>query len=120
MLNASVECDDDDDGLSTSAVIGITFVITLIFSILLTLLIVFIVYKIIKTKQSTTKNEASPTGSILSDALLPKDFSNKGRSSDENYESPAVNINSAKDTAMYQKNPSEDSEKFDGDDDTHK
>ena len=117
MLNASVECDDDDDGLSTSAVIGITFVITLIFSILLTLLIVFIVYKIIKTKQSTTKNEASPTGSILSDALLP---SNKGKSSDENYESPAVNINSAKDTAMYQKNPSEDSEKFGGDDDTHK
>ena len=114
-----MEC-DNDDGLSTSAVIGITFVITLIFSILLTLLVVFIVYKMIKSKQSATKHETSPTSSILSDSLLPKDSSSKGRSNEENYESPAVNNNSAKDTAMYQKNPSEDSEKFDGDDDTHK
>ena len=81
---------------------------------MLTLLVVFIVYKVIKTKQSTTKNDASIIGSI------PKDYSSKEKTNDENYESPAVNINSAKDTAMYQRNRSDSYEKFDDDDDAHK
>lgn len=49
---------DNDDALSTSAAVGITFVVTLIVSVLFTLVIVYIVYRIIKKKAGADENEA--------------------------------------------------------------
>ena len=72
-----------------------------------TLLIVFIVYKIIKSKQSTVRNEISATGPIVTDTSLPRDSTIKGSTSrcdDENYEYPE-DFNSGKDNVRYQSNP---------------
>lgn len=75
----SAYTDDDSDTLSTPAVVGITFVITLIISVTLTLLIVKIAYKI---KQSSAKNKESPIKAV-NHIPLPMDHSTiKGTTSD--------------------------------------
>ena len=64
-------------------------------------------YKIIKSKKSTARNEVSATGPIVTDTSLPRDSTIKGTTSecnDENYEYPE-NFNSEKDNVRYQRNP---------------
>ena len=97
--------DDDDDGLSTPTVVGSTFAITLVISILFTLLIVYIVYKI---KESTANNKPSSVGAIVTAmASLPTDSTIKSIATipNDDYEYPE-DSKSANYMTRYQKNPS--------------
>lgn len=92
--------------MSTATAVGITFVATLIISILLTLLIVYIVYKI---RQSTSNNKPSPVSAVISVASLPRGDSTikaTPTSCNDDYEYPE-NYKSRDDpTTRYQRNPS--------------
>ena len=90
--------------MSTATAVGITFVATLIISILFTLLIVYIVYKI---RQSTSNNKPSPVRAVIPTASLPRgDSTIKATTTtcNDDYEYPE---NSRDDlTTRYQRNPS--------------
>ena len=101
---SSTNNNDDDDGIGVPAAIGITFVVTLIVSVALTLLIVYIVYKI---KKSAAKKEVSAIGAVMSAASMPKESTIKVPASscnDENYEFPD-NFVPPKNKARYASNP---------------
>ena len=89
--------------MSIAAAVGITFTITLIISILFTLLIVYIVYKI---KQPTANNIPSSVNAVITAASLPREDSTiKGTACNDVYEYPE-NYKSSNDTTRYQKTPS--------------
>ena len=91
--------------MSTATAVGITFVATLIISILFTLLIVYIVYKI---RQSSSNNKPSPVRAVIPTASLPRgDSTIKATTTacNDDYEYPE-NYKSRDDpTARYQQNP---------------
>ena len=95
--------------MSIATAVGITFSTTLIITILFTLLIVYIVYKI---KQSTTNDKPSPrspVSAVVTTASLPRgDSTIKATTTacNDDYEYPE-NYKSRDDTTTrYQKNPS--------------
>ena len=89
--------------MSIATAVGITFVITLVISILFTLLIVYVVYKI---KQSTANNKPSPVSAVVTAASLPREDSTiKATTCNDDYEYPE-NFKSRDDTTRYQKYPS--------------
>ena len=92
--------------MSITTAVGITFAATLIISILFTLLIVYIVYKI---KQSTTNDKPSPISAVVTTASLPRgDSTIKAITTtcNDDYEYPE-NYESRDDTTTrYQRNPS--------------
>ena len=89
--------------MSVATAAGITFATTLIITILFTLLIVYIVYKI---KQSTTNDKPSPISAVVTTASLPRGDSTIKATCNDDYEYPE-NYNSRDDTTTrYQKNPS--------------
>ena len=94
--------DGADDGLTISAAVGITFVVTLLISVALTLIVVCAVYKI---KQKSPTRNISTISTAITSSSLPRDSTIKEtKYQDENYEYPE-NIDSAKETPRYQGNP---------------
>ena len=111
-LDSSKET-SDDEGLSVPTAVGITFVITLLLSVSITLLIVYIVYKI---KKPTAKNVPSSVSAIAAGAPVPEMSTIKGAASStyEDYEYPENNTRYQSDpSAVLQPNPAYSMEGFD-------
>ena len=118
--NNLLETENSDGGLSTAAAVGITFTLTLLFSISCTLLMGYIAYKM---KLTTAKNETKQNNAIVTDTTIPKDFTTKIKTSNCNngvYEypensSPAMGIVRYQDTPVtrMQANPAYSMESFD-------
>ena len=95
---------NDDNGSDVPAAVGITFVVTVLITVALTLLIVFVVYKMKKkdtTSEVSTVNTAAITAASSKKATVTSITSSFDS---ENYEFPE-NFQQAEVTTRYQSNP---------------
>ena len=100
--NAVGNGDEDEDVLSVPAAVGITFVVTLVLSVFITLVIVYIVYKM---KKKPAKDEARVA---FSSTLMTNRAStikvSQSSCDDENYKL-TDNMEQAESETRYQKSP---------------
>ena len=95
--------DEDDDALNVPAAVGITFVVTLALSVLVTLVIVYIVYKM-KKKPATDEARMAFNSTLMTDRASTIKVP-QSSCDDENYEFPD-NMEQTESATRYQKSPS--------------